>query len=155
MAERRARPAGYDRAEARNAEVRARLQPLAPGERPLALRLAAALAALLAVANLVLFVSGAEVDGARPSPVAALLFFALLAGAAAGLWQRRYWAVLGFEALLGVTIVWAALSLLVASNLAAVLLCAAILVVCGPLFWTLIRIMARLQDPGRADRATG
>jgi hypothetical protein len=51
-----------------------------------------------------------------------------------------------------VTIIWAGLSLLVASNLAAVVLCSAIFAVCGPLFYKLIRIMARLQGPGRADR---
>ncbi len=32
------------------------------------------------------------------------------------MWQLRYWAVLGFEALLGITIVTALLSLLLAAN---------------------------------------
>ena len=49
-----------------------------------------------------------------------LIFAALMAAAAVGMWQCRYWAVLGFEALLGIAIIFAALSLLVASNLAAV-----------------------------------
>ena len=40
-----------------------------------------------------------------------------MAAAAIGMWQCRYWAVLGFEALLGIAIVFSALSLLVASNL--------------------------------------
>jgi hypothetical protein len=149
----RQRPAGYARAEARNAEIRARLRPLEPGERPLALRLAAGLAALLAIANLVLLASGWELDGRRPGAAGALVFFALMAAAAVGLWQRSYWAVLAFEALLGVTMIWAALSLLVASNVTAVLLCTAIIVVCAPLFWKLIRIMARLQ--GRPAPPTG
>jgi hypothetical protein len=138
------RPAGYARADARNAEIRARLRPLAPGERPLALQLAAGLAALLAVANLVLLASGWELDGRRPGTGGALVFFALMAAAAVGLWRRNYWAVLAFEALLGVTMIWAALSLLVASNAAAVLLCTAIIAVCAPLFWKLIRIMSRI-----------
>ena len=43
------------------------------------------------------------------------------------MWQCRYWAVLGFEALLGIAIVFSAISLLVASNLTAVLLCVAII----------------------------
>ena len=75
--------------------------------------------------------------------------------AAVGLWQRRYWAVLGFEALLGIAHHCApALSLLVAANVAAVLLClgdhrrsAA------PLFWKLIRVMAR--HPAAAATAAG
>ena len=40
----------------------------------------------------------------------------LMAGAAIGMWQCRYWAVLGFEALLGIAIAFAALSLLVAAG---------------------------------------
>ena len=39
------------------------------------------------------------------------------------MWARRYWAVLGFEMLLGVAIVGAAISLMRASNLAGVALC--------------------------------
>ena len=65
------------------------------------------------------------------------------------MWQCRYWAVLGFEALLGIAILFAALSLLVASNLAAVLLCLAIIAIASPLFWFLIRAMARIQLPSR------
>ena len=45
-----------------------------------------------------------------------LIFAALMAAAAVGMWQCRYWAVLGFEALLGIAILFSALSLLVAAN---------------------------------------
>jgi hypothetical protein len=65
------------------------------------------------------------------------------------MWQCRYWAVLGFEALLGVAIVYAVLALLVAANLAAVVRCLAIIAIAGPLFWFLIRAMARIQLPSR------
>jgi hypothetical protein len=68
---------------------------------------------------------------------------------ACGMWARRYWAVLGFEALLAITLCIAALSLLVASNVAAVVLCVAILGPAGWLFWKLIRVMGRLQAPQR------
>jgi hypothetical protein len=81
-----------------------------------------------------------------------LIFAALMAAAAIGMWQCRYWAVLGFEALLGVAIVFAALSLMVASNLVAVLLCLAIIAIASPLFWFLIRAMARIQLPARRPR---
>ena len=50
-----------------------------------------------------------------------------MVAAAIGMWQRRYWAVLGFEALLGIAIVFAAISLMVASNLAAAALCLGII----------------------------
>jgi hypothetical protein len=69
--------------------------------------------------------------------------------AAWGMWRRHYWAVLGFEALLGITIGIAGLSLLVASNVSALVLCAVILVGGGVLFWKLIRVMARIQASHR------
>jgi hypothetical protein len=140
---------GYARARERDAALRASLTPLAPGERPLPLRLAALLAVLLCLGNLALVGTGAEIGGSRPI-VPALLFAALMAAAAAGLWQRRYGAVLGFEILLGCLLMWSALSLLVASNLAAALLCVAVFAVAGPLFWFLIRVMGRIQAGRRA-----
>jgi len=140
---------GYGRSEERNAALRAGLTPLAPGERPLALTVAAGLAAALAVVNLGALLLGVEVDGRRPSVLAVALFGGLMLAAAWGLWHRRYWAVLGFEALLGVTIAFAGLSLMVASNVAALVLCAAILLGGGWLFWKLIRVMGRLQAPAR------
>jgi len=142
---------GYARSEERNEALRAGLAPLAPGERPLALGVAAALAAALAVVNLGALVFGIEVDGRRPGAVAVLLFAVIMLGAAWGLWHRRYWAVLGFEALLGITLAFAGLSLMVASNVAALVLCAAILLGGGWLFWKLIRVMGRLQAPQRVS----
>ena len=41
------------------------------------------------------------------------------------------------------------MSVLVASNVTAVALCLAIIALCGPLFWLLVRVMARIQLPGR------
>ena len=142
---------GYARSEERNEALRAGLTPLAPGERPLALTLSAVLAAVLAVVNLAALALGVEVDGRRPNVVGVLLFGGLMLVAAWGLWHRRYWAVLGFEALLGITLAFAGLSLLVASNVAALALCLAILLVGGWLFWKLIRVMGRLQAPSRAS----
>ena len=78
-----------------------------------------------------------------------IAFAVLMGGAALGMWLGVYWAVLLFQALLGITIVIAALSLLVASNVAAVALCAAIVGLGGWLFWKLIRAMARMQMPRR------
>ena len=144
-------PRGYARARERDDAVRARLTPLAPGERPLALRLSALLALLIAVANVVALVAGVRVDGSRPV-AGALLFAAVMGLASLGMWQRRYWAVLGFEALLGVSMVYAVLSLMLAANLLAALLCLAVLVIAGPLFWMLVRVMARIQTP-RRERA--
>jgi hypothetical protein len=64
------------------------------------------------------------------------------------MWERRYLAVVAFEGLLAVSIVYAALSLAFASNLLAVALPVLLIVVCTPVFWLLIRVMARLRVPG-------
>jgi hypothetical protein len=139
---------GPARAEERNAAVRATLTPLAPGERPPALVVAAVLAATLALANVAALVAGLDVEGKRPGAFGVLLFAGLMLAAAVGMWQRRYGAVLAFEALLGITLALAALSLFVASNAAAVALCVGILGLGGWLFWKLVRVMSRLQAPG-------
>ena len=65
------------------------------------------------------------------------------------MWRGRYWAVLGFQALLAISIVIAALALLFASNVEAVIRSVLIIVPAGVLFWYLIRAMARMQMPTR------
>jgi hypothetical protein len=127
----------------RDAATRAQLTPLAPGERPLGLKLGAALALLIALANLV----GAATGVGDASPAVGLGFAAVMLAAAAGLWARNYLAVLAFQALLAVGIIYAALSLLLASSLLGLLLGIAVIVICSPIFWLLVRVMARLQVP--------
>ena len=92
--------------------------------------------------------AGYEVDGKRPV-AGALVFAGIMLAAAWGMWNLRYWAVLGFQALLAIAVIFAGLSVLVASNVTAVALCLAIIALCGPLFWMLVRVMARIQLPGR------
>jgi hypothetical protein len=137
------------RGEAANEAARAELRALAPGERPAALVVATALAAALGLANVALYAAGVEVRGKAPSAGGAFGFAAIMLIAAWGMWHARYWAVLGFQALLAVTVVIAALSLAVASNLTAVALCVAIVGPGGLLFWKLVRVLARLQMPER------
>ncbi len=136
---------GYERSRRRSDEIRAGLEPLGPDERPLGIKLAAALAAAIAVANVVGVIAGAG----NASPAVGLAFAVMMGGAAVGLWQRRYLVVLGFEALLAVAILYAALSLLLASSLLGLLLGIGVIVICSPIFWLLVRVMARLQVPPR------
>ena len=138
------------RTEARNAAARAQLEPLAPGERPAAVTVAALVAIGLALANLALFAAGHRLKGGGEQTPSLVVFEALLLTAAVGLWKVRYWAVLGFEALLGLIMVYATLSLVLAENLAAVALCLAIAVPASVLFYKLIRAMARIQTPRHA-----
>jgi hypothetical protein len=137
------------RSERRNAEVRARLKPLGAGERPGAVTAAAVLAIVLAIGNIVFLIVGVKVGGKQPAAGGVFVFSALMVAAAIGMWRARYWAVLGFEALLGVSILIAALSLTVASNWQAVALCLGTIAICGPLFYKLVRAMARIQMPQR------
>jgi hypothetical protein len=134
---------GYARSRRRAEEARAALEPLGPGERPLGLKLAVALALLVAAANLVAVAAGA---GDQP-PSRGIAFAAVMLVAAGGMWARRYLAVIAFEGLLAISVLYAALSLAFASNLRAVVLAALVIVVCAPVFWLLIRVMARLQVP--------
>jgi hypothetical protein len=140
---------GYARSRARNDAVRAELEPLAPGERPLAVTIAAVVALAIAVANLVLYLAGFDVRGEDPTAGGAFVVCAVFAAAAAGMWRVKYWAVIGFEVLLGVLLVSASLSLMLASNVRGALLSVAVIAASGPLFWFLIRAMARIQMPGR------
>jgi hypothetical protein len=130
--------------------VRAQLEPLEPGERPLAVTIGAVVALLVAAANLIQYIAGGEIDGKRPAAVGIAAFTGLMLAMAYGLWKARYWAVLGLEALLGVLIVILSLvGLLRAENLKSALLVLAIIVPAGTLFWFNVRAMARIQMPER------
>lgn len=135
-------------AEERAAETRAQLVPLADGERPGAVTIAAAVSLLLGVLVVVGYASGARVGGEGSLP-GALFLCGIFLVAARGMWNVRYWAVLGFEALLAFQLIVASLSLMVASNVWAAVLCLAVIGFGGWLFWKLIRAMARIQMPER------
>jgi hypothetical protein len=133
----------------RDAAVREALKPLEPGERPVPVTVAAVVAALIGLSNLAMLAAHVEVNGRRPSTVGTLLFCGIMLAAAWGLWRVRYWAVLGFQALLALVVLVFALFLLRASNLLAVVLCIAVIGLGGFLFFKLIRAMARIQMPQR------
>jgi hypothetical protein len=141
----RARPSS----EERNAAVRAELEPLGDGERPVAVTIAAIVALALALANLVSYLAGLKINGQRPAIAGIVVYEALLLTASYGMWRARYWAVLGFQFMLGFLIVILALLLVRASNVLGVVVVLAIGVPAGWLFWKLIRAMARLQMPER------
>ncbi len=141
--------------EERNAEVRASLEPLAPGERPRAVTVAALVAAALAISNVVAYFAGAKPDGAESSNVVVQLLLAtgILAVCAIGMWKAKYWAVLGFQTLLALQMLISVLALTRANSLAAVAVWTALLAGAGVLFWYLIRAMARIQMPEPPETA--
>lgn len=121
------------------------LKPLAPGERPRPLLVAVAVAATLAVAVLVGVATVHDLSRHGGSLPGGLLIAAVLFGLAWGMWRRRYWAILSFEALLAFQIVFASLALVVAETLLAASLCALSIGLGGWLFWKLVRVMGRIQ----------
>jgi hypothetical protein len=139
---------GYARGRAKDEEARAALVPLAPGERPTAVTVAFGVAVVAFVANLVALVlklgSG---DGRQTSYT--LIGCILLAVMAWGMWRAAYWAVLGMQALLGITVLLASLALITAVNVPAALFALAIVAGGGTLFWFLVKSMARIQMPTR------
>jgi hypothetical protein len=81
----------------------------------------------------------------------ALVLAGLLVALAVGMARRRYWAVLGFEALLAFQVIVTALALTVASTLAAAGECLLAIGLGGWLFWKLVRVMGRIQATERTE----
>jgi len=135
------------RSEARNEQARAALEPLAPGERPAWVTVAAIVALILAVGNLVAFAAGVKINGTRPA-VGPVFGQAVLMGFVAwGMWNARYWAVLLMEAILALLIVVVTVLALRASTALDIVIVVAILVPACLLFYKLVKAMARMQMP--------
>jgi hypothetical protein len=142
-------PRPPSRSELKDAEARAALVPLKPGERPTPVTIGAIVAAVLGLVNIGLYAAGFEIDGERPQFVGVLAFSALMLTAAWGMWKVRYWAVLGMQTLLGLLIVIFSLVLVTARSIGGVLVLLAIIVPAGILFWKMVKAMARIQMPRR------
>jgi hypothetical protein len=135
------------RSEARNAEVRAALKPIEAGERPPVIVASSALAAALALANLIAWVAGDKIGGKHPAAAGIIVFSAVMAAAAIGMWRLWYGAVLGFMALLAIIAVIFTLLLIEASNVLGVVVALAIVGTSGYLFFKLVRVLSRIQMP--------
>jgi len=147
---------GYARSRARDEEARAALEPLAPGERPAAVTVGAVAAAVLAVANLIALAAGynagEETLSLGSELTGSVIVTGLLLLVAYGMWKARYWAVLGMQTLLAITIIFSALALVFAVSVWAALLVLIILALSSTLFWFLVKAMARIQMPERPGR---
>jgi hypothetical protein len=141
---------GYARGRAREEEIRARLEPLAPGERPGVVTLAAAVAFVFAIANAAAALTGNDLSSATGDPsVATAVTTALLVVAGAGMLARQYWAVLGFQTILGIQIVFFSLYLIGVQTWWGAIVPVVAIGLLGWLFWKLVRAMARLQMPAQ------
>jgi hypothetical protein len=125
--------------------LRAELEPLGEDERPPALRVAIAVCALLALAVILGATTVHNLSqhgGSLPGGIFLAVVLLLLA---LGMYRRRYWAVLGFEALLAFQIIVTSLALIVASTILAAAICVVSIGLGGWLFWKLVRVMSRIQ----------
>ena len=151
-----AAPRGYARGRAKDEAARAALKPLGPGERPTAVTVGAIVAALLAAANLTAVIAGwdgaAGTDDRARAIAGSLLVTGLLCVVAYGMWQAKYWAVLGMQTLLALTVIAASLGMVTAENVGAMLVLLVTVAAAGTLFWFLIKAMARIQMPERPGR---
>jgi len=142
------------RSEARNAAVRATLTPLEPGERPWSLKIAVLIAVLIGAGDLITVLVAGEfkIGGARAGAGGVILFSVLMLVCAAGMWQKRYWAVLGFQAILAFVVLFFSLLGLRAANLLAVVASVVVVGGGGWLFYKLVRVLSRIQMPKHPGR---
>ena len=137
------------RSELRNEAVRATLTPLEPGERPWPIAAGAVIAALLGLGTLIAYLAGARTKlGGKPPSVGEVVVYAgVMLVCAGGMWQLRYWAVLGFQTLLAIALLGFALALIRASTVIGAAICVVVLVGGGYLFYKLVRSLSRIQMP--------
>jgi hypothetical protein len=150
------------RTEAKNEAAREALEPLDEGERPLVVTIAAVVSALVAISSVVGYAAGVEVtrigsdgieQGEHSAPILSVIAAVGLMGTMAyGLWRARYWAVLGFQALLVIVLVAASLGLVQATQAAQAVGTSLLIVGAGAMFYFMIKAMARIQMPERPGR---
>ena len=147
LQERRERMAA--RTEEKNRAAREALEPLAEGERPRVVTVGAAISALICLSIVIGYAAGVEVDGDQPNllqVVAPALIFGVMAW---GMWQARYWAVLGFQTVLLLALIWASLSLVTATEWQQAIGNVLLIAGSGTLFYLNVKGMARIQMPER------
>ena len=145
-------PTSRPRAPRGDGEDRARaaLAPLGERERPAALLVAIGVCLLLALGVIVGAASVHDLSRHGGSVPGAAVLAVTLTLIAQGMYKRRYWAVLAFEALLAFQILVTSLALVVASTIAAAAICLLSVGLGGWLFWKLVRVMGRIQAGERS-----
>jgi hypothetical protein len=66
-----------------------------------------------------------------------------------GMWKARYWAVLGFQALLVIVLIAGSLALIQAGSWLPAIGTTLLIAAAGAMFYFMIRAMARIQMPQR------
>jgi hypothetical protein len=142
------------RYEERNAEARAKLEPLERGERPRAVTVGAVVAVLLALVftvSAVLAIAGVHAGGRDIKPAPIILFALVFWAMAVGMWRSRYWAVLGFQTVLLLMMLASAVGLVAVDSVLQAVGTTLLLLGSGALFYFMIRAMARIQMPSAPE----
>jgi drug/metabolite transporter (DMT)-like permease len=141
---------GYAKAAQRNQAAREQLAPLAEGERPTVVTVAAIVCGLIALSIVALYAAGVKPDGETPR-FAQVAAPALITGVLAwGMWRARYWAVISFQLVLAFLVFASFYGLaLEADSLGGFLGSGGLLVVSGTFFVLMVKAMARIQMPHR------
>jgi hypothetical protein len=145
------------RTEAKNRAAREALEPLEPDERPTVVTVAALISAALLVGTLITYLAGVEVatfddfgtqtGDAKPNLLYTISSSIVLGLMTYGLWNARYWAVLGFQTILILVIVVTVLALVQATDALRALALFAVLALASVLFYRMVKAMARIQMP--------
>jgi hypothetical protein len=148
-----------ERRRAQRRKRKERSTERAPEERPTVVTVAAVISAALALGTVLAYAIGLEVGEfddfgnqtgeSRPAVFPTVVSTMILSAMAYGLWRARYWAVLGFQTLLVLVLVVAALGLAQVTEVWRALVFAAILGLAGFLFYRMVKAMARIQMPER------
>lgn len=149
-ADRRAQiAAGY---QDRDRAARETLEPLSEDERPGVVTAGAVISGLIAASVVIAYLAGATVNGERPGVLQVIPPAVLMGMMSVGMWRVRYWAALGFQAVLALLILAAALGLVGAEGAAQLAGNLALIAIAGTLFYFMIKALARIQMPERARR---
>lgn len=144
---------GISRSELRNERARAELEPLADGERPLVVTLGAIVSALIAASIVVAWLAGVEVRvgntdiSERPSAFQVFPPAILFAVMSYGMFRARYWAVLGFQAIMAIIMIGAFLTLIASTSIFQAVSTFLVLVGAAAFFWFTVKALARIQMP--------
>ena len=149
---------GVSRSELRNQQAREELEPLGDGERPGVVTIGAAVSILIALSIVIGWAAGVKVDvrgsdlDQRPNPFQVFPPAILFAVMGYGMLRSRYWAVLGFEAIMAILMVGSFITLIAATSVFKALSAALVLTAAGALFWFTVKALARIQMPQPAER---
>lgn len=145
---------GRPRGEERDAALRAGIRPFAPGERPAPAAIAAILLAAIGATNLLLLILGYQPRNSLRNDEARLaqgLFGVAILVVATQVWRLKAWAILLTQALLAISSLFAFAALILAGSLSNALPPLIFLAIGAPLFWKLVRVLARAQAPAASD----